>query len=57
MSVTITIRLAETEANALLKVERRHGWHSTPSVALQVADFKIVQAIAAARAEREDTTS
>ena len=57
MSVTITIRLAETEANAFLKVERRHGWHATPSVALQVADFKIVHAIAAARAEQEKETS
>ena len=50
MSVKITVTLSEREADALLKVERRSGWHARPSQALQVADFKIVGAIHSARA-------
>lgn len=52
MSVTITVRLQETEADALIRSydEGRKGWHSIPSLALQRADFKIMSAIFAERA-------
>lgn len=47
MAVTITITLAEREADALLRAfdDGRQGWHSRPSIPLQTADAKIAQSI------------
>lgn len=45
MSVQITVTLSERQADALLKADRSAGWHARPSQDLQVADFKIVEAI------------
>lgn len=52
MSVTITVRLQEAEADAWIRAydEGRKGWHSIPPLALQRADFKIMSAIFAERA-------
>ena len=59
MSVVLSVRLSEREADAFLKADAdgRGGWHARPSVALQVADFKIATAIHRARSEAAEGES
>lgn len=54
MSVQITLRLSEREADAFIRAhsDGREGWHAIPPQALQIADFKIAQAIHRVRADQ-----